>query len=201
MSDEIFHVPGTAGHVLFEVGASKKPAELVSGYGAKRVLLVTDKGVRNAGLTGNAEAGLVSGGCELTVFDDVEADPPSHVIERAVALCRNEDRIGRLDRGRQRARYRETRGLSRQNPDRLEDIYGVGLAKGERLPLLLAPTTAGTGSEVTPIAIVTTPTMEKKGVVSPRLLPDWAILDPELTLGLPAHVTAATGVDAAGACD
>ena len=80
--------------------------------------------------------------------------------------------------------------------ERLDDIYGVGLAKGQRLPLLLAPTTAGTGSEVTPIAIVTTPTTEKKGVVSPRLLPDWAILDPELTLGLPPHVTAATGIDA-----
>src|SRR3954447_16472455 len=80
--------------------------------------------------------------------------------------------------------------------DRLDDIYGVGLAKGQRLPLLLAPTTAGTGSEVTPITIVTTPTTEKKGVVSPRLLPDWAILDPELTLGLPPPVTAATGIDA-----
>src|SRR5215213_3604716 len=79
-----------------------------------------------------------------------------------------------------------------KSDDRLDDIYGVGLAKGQRLPLLLAPTTAGTGSEVTPIAIVTTPTTEKKGVVSPRLLPDWAILDPELTLGLPQPVTAAT---------
>jgi alcohol dehydrogenase class IV len=83
-----------------------------------------------------------------------------------------------------------------KTPDRLDDIYGVGLAKGDRLPLLLVPTTAGTGSEVTPIAIVTTPSTEKKGVVSPRLIPDWAILDPELTLGLPAHVTAATGIDA-----
>ena len=78
----------------------------------------------------------------------------------------------------------------------LDTVYGVGLAKGQRLPLILAPTTAGTGSEVTPISIVTTPTTEKKGVVSPRLLPDWAVLDPELTLGLPAHVTAATGIDA-----
>ena len=75
-------------NILFEAGASKKLAELVAGYGAKRVLLVTDKGVRNAGLTKNAEAGLVAGGCELTVFEDVEADPPSHIIERAVALCR-----------------------------------------------------------------------------------------------------------------
>jgi alcohol dehydrogenase class IV len=76
-------------NILFEVGASKKLAELVSGYRAKRVLLVTDKGVRNAGLTASAEAGLLANGCELSVFDDVEADPPSHVIERAIALCRD----------------------------------------------------------------------------------------------------------------
>ena len=76
------------------------------------------------------------------------------------------------------------------------DIYGIGLVKGERLPLVLAPTTAGTGSEVTPISIVTTGASEKKGVVAPQLLPDWAILDAELTVGLPAAVTAATGIDA-----
>ena len=75
----------TPPNILFEVGASRKLAELVSGYGAKRILLVTDEGVRNAGLTRNAETGLVEDGCDLTIFDDVEADPPSHVIERAVA--------------------------------------------------------------------------------------------------------------------
>jgi alcohol dehydrogenase class IV len=80
--------------------------------------------------------------------------------------------------------------------ERLDDIYGVGLARGPRLKLILAPTTAGTGSEVTPISIVTTRSGEKKGVVSPPLLPDWAVLDPDLTLGLPPHVTAATGIDA-----
>ena len=78
----------------------------------------------------------------------------------------------------------------------LAQAYGVGQAKGPRLPLILVPTTAGTGSEVTPISIVTTGVGEKKGVVSPLLLPDVALLDAELTLGLPAHVTAATGIDA-----
>jgi alcohol dehydrogenase class IV len=78
----------------------------------------------------------------------------------------------------------------------LEEAYGVGNARGPRLPLVLVPTTAGTGSEVTPISIVTTGASEKMGVVSPLLLPDLALLDPELTLGLPAHVTAATGIDA-----
>jgi alcohol dehydrogenase class IV len=71
-------------NILFEAGASRKLAELVAGYGVTRVLLVTDKGVRNAGLTKNAEKDRIDGGCELTVFEDVEADPPSHVIERAV---------------------------------------------------------------------------------------------------------------------
>ena len=84
----------------------------------------------------------------------------------------------------------------RTAPEALADIYGVGNVKGKRLPLLLAPTTAGTGSEVTPISIVTTGAHEKKGVVSPVILPDLALLDPELTLGLPPHVTAATGIDA-----
>ncbi len=78
----------------------------------------------------------------------------------------------------------------------LADVFGVGKAKGPRLPLILAPTTAGTGSEVTPISIVTTGENEKMGVVSPVILPDVALLDPELTLGLPPHVTAATGIDA-----
>lgn len=80
--------------------------------------------------------------------------------------------------------------------ENLADIYGVGLAKGPRLPLLLIPTTAGTGSEVTPISIVTTGAHEKKGVVSPVILPDIALLDPQATLGLPPAPTAATGIDA-----
>ena len=64
------------------------------------------------------------------------------------------------------------------------------------MPLIQIPTTAGTGSEVTPISIITVGETEKKGVVAPQLLPDIALLDAELTLGLPAHVTAATGIDA-----
>ena len=184
-------------NILFEAGASKKVAELVKGYGARHVLLVTDKGVRAAGLTRSAEAAVAEAGIALTVFDDVVADPPSHIIEAAADLCRGQgvDVVVSIGGGSALDTSKLVAYLAR-TPDKLDDIYGVGLAKGERLPLLLVPTTAGTGSEVTPIAIVTTPTTEKKGVVSPRLIPDWAILDPELTLGLPPHVTAATGIDA-----
>ena len=78
----------------------------------------------------------------------------------------------------------------------LDDAWGVGNAKGPRLPLVLVPTTAGTGSEVTPVAIMTVAEEEKRGVSSPLLLPDVALLDPDLTLGLPPAITAATGIDA-----
>ena len=186
----------TTPNVLFEAGAATKIAGLVSEFGAERVLFVTDKGVRGAGLTQDAEASLAAR-CELTVFEDVVADPPSHVVETAVALCRDKriDAVVSIGGGSALDTAKLVAYLAKSDA-RLDDIYGVGLAKGQRLPLLLAPTTAGTGSEVTPIAIVTTPTTEKKGVVSPRLLPDRAILDPELTLGLPPAVTAATGIDA-----
>jgi alcohol dehydrogenase class IV len=184
-------------NILFEPGASRKIAELVASHSARRIMLVTDKGVRGAGLTKDAEDGLAAAGIGVTVFDEVIADPPSHVVERAAETCRsNEVELVLSIGGGSALDTAKLVAYLARTPERLDDIYGVGLAKGKRLPLLLAPTTAGTGSEVTPIAIVTTPTTEKKGVVSPVLIPDWAILDPELTLGLPPAVTAATGVDA-----
>lgn len=79
---------------------------------------------------------------------------------------------------------------------KLQDLYGVDMCKGPRLPLIQIPTTAGTGSEVTPIAIITTGAMEKKGVVSSQLLPDMALLDAALTISLPKKVTGMTGLDA-----
>ena len=187
----------TCPNILFEPGASSKIAEITGAFGVRRALLVTDKGVRSAGLTRAAEGALERAGVDLTVFEDVVADPPSTVIETAVDGARRSQielvlGIGggsALDTAKLVAYLAEM-------PDRLDDIYGVGKAKGRRAAVILVPTTAGTGSEVTQISIVTTPTTEKKGVVSPRLLPDWAILDPELTLGLPIAVTAATGVDA-----
>src|SRR6266481_2512 len=184
-------------NLLFEAGASRKIAELVEQYGASRIMLVTDKGVRAAGLTGDAEAALSAARISVTIFDGVVADPPSQAIESAAALCRDQkiELVLSVGGGSALDTAKLVAYLAK-SPDRLDDIYGVGLAKGQHLPLILVPTTAGTGSEVTPIAIVTTPTSEKKGVVSPRLIPDWAVLDPELTLGLPSHVTAATGIDA-----
>jgi Alcohol dehydrogenase, class IV len=82
------------------------------------------------------------------------------------------------------------------NDTPIAEIYGVNQITDPRLPLIQIPTTAGTGSEVTPISIITTGETTKAGIVSDTLLPDVAVLDAKLTVGLPSSVTAATGVDA-----
>ena len=187
----------TVPNILVESGATARLAEIVGKFAARHVFLVTDKGVRAAGLTRVAEERLATSGCALTVFDEVVADPPAVVIEAAAAACRAADAelVLSIGGGSAMDTAKLVAYLAR-TPERLEDLYGVGNARGQRLPLILVPTTAGTGSEVTPIAIVTTPQDEKKGVVSPVLLPDWAVLDADLTLGLPPAITAATGIDA-----
>jgi alcohol dehydrogenase class IV len=187
----------TCPNILFEAGASTKIGEIVRALGVQRVMLVTGKGVRSAGLTRSTEDVLTSANIELSVFDDVVADPLSEVIERAAEQARDAkvELVLSIGGGSALDTAKLVAYIARTS-ERLDDIYGVGNAKGQRLPLILVPTTAGSGSEVTPISIVTIPTTEKKGVVSPCLLPDWAVLDPKLTLGLPAAVTAATGIDA-----
>ncbi|MHC4042102.1 iron-containing alcohol dehydrogenase [Bradyrhizobium sp. 23AC] len=182
---------------LVETGSSARIGELAAGLGCRSVLLVSDPGVAAAGLLKPGLEGLQRAGVGVTMFTDVEADPPEHVVMAGVqkALAAKVDGVVSIGGGSSMDTAKLV-ALLAVGRERLSDVYGVGLAKGPRLPLILAPTTAGTGSEVTPISIVTTGENEKKGVVSPVLLPDWAVLDAELTLGLPPAVTAATGIDA-----
>lgn len=187
----------TTKSVLVEPGSSSRIGELVKSLGCRSVLMVSDPGVSGAGLLQPGLNGLQQNGVAVTLFTNVQADPPVHVIEAAVKLAQDAHVDGVVSIGGGSSMdVAKLVALLAVGQERLEDIYGVGMAKGPRLPLVLAPTTAGTGSEVTPISIVTTGDGEKKGVVSPVLLPDWAVLDAELTLGLPAPVTAATGIDA-----
>lgn len=182
---------------LVEPGGSARIGELALGLGCKSVLLVSDPGVAVAGLLKAGLEGLKQAGIAVTIFTDVEADPPEHVIMSGVERARAAKVDGVVSIGGGSSMdVAKLIALLAVGQEKLSDIYGVGLAKGPRLPLILAPTTSGTGSEVTPISIVTTGENEKKGVVSPVLLPDWAVLDADLTLGLPAPVTAATGIDA-----
>jgi alcohol dehydrogenase class IV len=160
-----------------------------------QVLLVTDPGMMATGLVQQATDCLRTAGVEVTLFDQVQADPPEEIVLRAAQYARSATGVIGFGGGSSLDVAKLAALLAASNQP-LAEAYGIGNAQGPRLPLVLVPTTAGTGSEVTPISIVTTGASEKMGVVSPLLLPDLALLDPELTLGLPAHVTAATGIDA-----
>ncbi len=183
--------------ILVESGSSARIGELVSDLGAGSALIVTDKGIQASGLLDAAIASLKAKGIRVELFTDVVADPPEDVVMKAVESAQKSDAECVIGLGGGSSMdVAKLVALLAAGKEKLDDIYGVGFAKGPRLPLLLAPTTAGTGSEVTQISIVTTRSGEKKGVVSPVLLPDYAVLDADLTLGCPPHVTAATGIDA-----
>ncbi len=187
----------TTPRIILRDGALDDLPGILADAGARHVALVTDAGLVRAGLVAPVEARLRAAGLAVTLYDEVQADPPESIILSAVDRlgAAGVDSVFALGGGSAMDTAKLVAYLLR-SPCKLEAIYGVDLAKGPRLPLILAPTTAGTGSEVTPISIVTTPNEEKKGVVSRALLPDVALLDPNLTLGLPPAVTAATGIDA-----
>ncbi|OLY96077.1 iron-containing alcohol dehydrogenase [Polynucleobacter sphagniphilus] len=183
--------------ILVERGGAANLAKIIQARGGKSVLIVTDPGVLSAGLLSQSQQGFKDLGIALDVFSQVQADPPISVIENAVNAaqqCRADYIVG--FGGGSSMDVAKLVALLAAGKEKLSEVYGVGVAKGPRLPLILVPTTAGTGSEVTTISIVTVSDSEKKGVVSPQLLPDLALLDAQLTLGLPSHVTAATGIDA-----
>jgi alcohol dehydrogenase class IV len=164
----------------------------------QRLMIVTDAGVVACGLLDRLLAVLRGSGCDWRIFDAVVADPPEDVIQDAAKRATNYEATGVIGFGGGSAMdvAKLVALLAAPGSSPLAHAYGVNQVKGRRLPLVLVPTTAGTGSEVTPIAIVTVGGEEKKGVVSPMLIPDLALLDAELTLALPPHVTAATGIDA-----
>jgi alcohol dehydrogenase class IV len=160
-------------------------------------LFVTDQDVLGLGLTDACRSALEAGGREVILFDKVEADPSKQTLLAAVELGRRHDVTHVIGFGggspmdvAKLAAYLLGSG------DMLDEVWGVDIAKGQRLPLALVPTTAGTGSEATPISVITCEGGVKLAVNSRPLMADWAALDASLTLGLPAHVTAATGIDA-----
>lgn len=162
-----------------------------------RVVIVTDKGIVASGMIELALASLHDAGIESVVYTDVVADPSEIIIEKALAFAREQKVDGVIGLGGGSSMdVAKIVALLAYSSQTLAQVYGVANATGVRLPLIQIPTTAGTGSEVTAISIVTTGATTKQGIVSPLLLADIALLDATLTVGLPPQVTAATGIDA-----
>ncbi|XQW86426.1 iron-containing alcohol dehydrogenase [Thalassotalea piscium] len=163
----------------------------------KKAILVTDPGIVKLGLHEKIIASLKHYKIDFIVFSDVEVDPPIDIIERAISFASSHAIDGVIGLGGgsslDTAKLISALAYSKQT---ITDAFGIDKLLNSRLPLIQIPTTAGTGSEVTPISIVTTGEATKMGIVSDVLLPDIALLDSTLTLKLPAHITAATGIDA-----
>lgn len=187
----------TTPHIVFEPGGIRRLGELAGEKLGPRILLITDPGLRKAGHADAAVDALTKSGCTVTVFGDVEEDPSRATVEAAAALAGEIDATGVVGFGggssMDVAKLVSALAGGQQT---LDDMFGQEKVRRRALPLVLVPTTAGTGSEVTKSAIVTLPGEQKMGVLSSALLPDMALLDPDLTLSLPPFSTAATGIDA-----
>ena len=180
----------------FGSGQAKDCCKEISNKLGQRILFVSDKGLMSLGLTENTLKELQKMS-SVQIFDEVEADPSEKTLLKAIETGKKFNATGVIGFGGGSSMdVAKLTALILGSNENLEEAWGVANAKGPRLPLALIPTTAGTGSEVTPISIITVGEEEKKGVSSALILPDLAILDPDLTLGLPANTTAATGIDA-----
>ncbi|MGE4482768.1 iron-containing alcohol dehydrogenase [Acidocella sp.] len=170
---------------------------LAKRFAARKLMLVTDAGLVKAGIIAPIETNLKNAGFSVVTFDKVVADPPDHIVLDAVksAKAAGVDIVLGLGGGSS-LDISKLVAILIEGKQALPDMYGIGNVKGGRLPLVLIPTTAGTGSEVTNISIITTGETTKMGVVAPQLYADHVLLDAALTVGLPRLHTAATGIDA-----
>jgi alcohol dehydrogenase len=186
--------------LVVEYGAARRLGGLLREQfpALTRVCVVTDSFLHRSGLLNPALADLATHGWQVTVIDDVIADPPEHIVLEATAWARdaNAEIVLGLGGGSSMDVAKLLAVLVPQERQTLGEMYGVNKVEVARLPLVQMPTTAGTGSEVTAVSIVTVGEAKKMGVVAPQLIADLAILDAELTLGLPVAATAATGIDA-----
>ena len=187
----------TTSGIRFGNGTSKSCVSEISQKLGPNILFITDKDLMSLKLTEPTLIELKKLSSKVEVFQDVEADPSLKTLMNAIEIGKKNKITGVIGFGGGSSMdVAKLTSLILGSNENIEEAWGVSNAKGPRLPLILVPTTAGTGSEVTPISIITVGEEEKKGVSSPIILPDIAILDPELTVGLPAHTTAATGIDA-----
>lgn len=184
--------------VIAGIGYLKDIYAEVQSFGAQRVLVIADPGVWKAGLANRTVGILKEHGIEVAVIHDV---PPEPEIGRVAEIFREVEEfrcqlfigIG----GGSVMDVTKLLAVMMTNGCKLESMMKPEGIKEKGLPVILAPTTAGTGSEATPNAIVTIPEQELKvGIVSSKLMPDCVLLDPEMTVGLPPHLTASTGMDA-----
>ncbi|SPL69289.1 iron-containing alcohol dehydrogenase [Acinetobacter stercoris] len=189
----------TVSNIISGLGSIQELNHILRDGAYTKTLIVTDAGMLKNNLHLPILEILDTLKLPYVIYSDVQADPAENIVLDAIKFAKDEkvDVIIGFGGGSSMDVAKVIAILADpEQQQSLQDIYGVNNAKAPRLPLILIPTTAGTGSEVTPISIVTTGETTKTGIVSPVLYADIAILDATFTQSLPAHITAATGIDA-----
>lgn len=188
----------TTPRIVMGPGAIGQIGQEVLRLKVEKVLFVTDKGVIDAGLIKLAQEALEKSEIKHAIFDGVEPDPRYEIVGDCLDMLRSE-KAGLVIGfgGGSPIDIAKAAAIMATNEGPIAEYFGIDLIPKPGLPTIMVPTTAGTGSEVTPIAILSDEAEKlKKGIVSPYLFPSVALLDPELTLGLPPNITASTGMDA-----
>ena len=193
----------TAGKVKFGDGAAEEAGYEARRLKGSRILIVTDEGVAKAGLIANVKVSLEKEGLEVSVFDGVKPDPPMQVYEKCLGFARGPDCdvVVGLGGGSSMDVAKVVAALLAHGGELL-DYLAPPTGKGKKipgkgLPVIAIPTTSGTGSEVSPVAVITLPERRvKEGISNNSLRPDVALVDPLMTVTLPPAMTAATGMDA-----
>ena len=185
--------------VVKGAGAVKQLPELVKKEGLDNVLVVTDKGLMSLHLLDGLFEGLEKAGIKYSVYDEVQPNPTIYNVEDALKIYKENNCQGFIAFGggspMDCAKVTAARVVKpNKTPSEMRGLLKIL----KKLPPFFAvPTTAGTGSETTIAAVISNPdTHEKNAINDPSLRPKYAILDPELTLGLPPHITSTTGMDA-----
>lgn len=185
-------------HIVFGDGRVGELSDHLRRLHVTRPFIVTDPGIRSTGMIERLEQDLAKADLSTVVFDEVSSDPRTSIVEKVVELARSEGYDGivgvgggsSLDVAKAAAALVTNRGAP-------ADYVGKGKIVNQPLPMIAIPTTAGTGSEVTIWSVLTDDTTGAKvSIGSVMMMPDVALLDPELTVDLPPALTAATGMDA-----
>jgi len=200
MSSEIGnHVLGfsTAGRIFFGWGAASVLQDVAKEFGP-RVFVCTDRNMVKAGVCETVVAHLAAGKAKVTIFDGGQPEVDRQTIENAAAAAQSHapDVVLGLGGG-SNLDLSKAVALLLKFPGQISSYYGENNVPGPITPVVAVPTTAGTGSEVSPVAVVADPERAMKiGIASRALIPKWAIVDPALTVSCPASVTAHSGMDA-----
>lgn len=193
--DFMFSVPTLA---FFGPGKSDMVGDMLKGMGAKKILVVYDQGVKAAGIVDNVLAKVKAAGVEYAEYSDVVPNPPEYLVNQGYEIAKNLNIDAMLAvGGGSSIDFAKAVNILLTNPGPFSQYNGVNLVKNPVKPLIAIPTTAGTGSEVTNACVITdTVNKEKMTILGQYVAPTIALVDPNLTLGLPPAITASTGMDA-----